>query len=153
MTTAKAIGLSLDAVLIIGSLSCREIITIGGRVINGTSALRSERRTHAILAIFKISPLVPLSSLRHTFLALSSYVRTYPFFPLEPRVSFFATPSFGDPFWGFVLRYYQPRLSRFLAPRNSGHPLWEPLFLRTTREPIVPFARMDIAAFHRVTRR
>lgn len=99
---------------------------------NRAPALKSERRTHAVLAIFEISLLVSLlillpcapfpfhSQLLLIFFRLSS--------PGPALYLFFWHALFRGSFLGFVLRYYLPRLSRFLAPRNTGCPLRGPIF-------------------------
>lgn len=113
-----------------------EVIVIWRCIINRALALREakEERAHAVLVISKISLLASLFLvfLPHALLSLSSCgARTYPFFPLEscPALWYlFWHAPFRGSFLRFVLRYYSPRLSRFLAPRNSRHPLRDPLF-------------------------
>jgi hypothetical protein len=111
-----------------------EIITIIRCVIKSTDAKKRERntcRTRYLRNLFA-SPFSDPFTLRPFSLPFTA--PTYPFSLLESwsrtLVSFFGTPPFVDLFWGFVLRYYSPRLSRFLAPRSSV-PSSEPTFLRT----------------------
>lgn len=90
MTTAKAIGFFVGRYLD-NRLIILEIITIGRCVINGTSA------THAILAIFKISLLVPLHVLLLFPIHFPRFRLTYlSFFPSRaPEYLFLPRPPSG----------------------------------------------------------
>lgn len=113
-----------------------EIIIIEWRIINGALALREAKaeRVHAIFVISKISRLVFLlscpSSQRPSFSSPSrgSYLSFFPSRILPRTLVSFLARLHSRSFLRFVLRYYLLRLSRFLAPRNSGQPLRGPLF-------------------------
>lgn len=118
--------------LVIDSLSAGGIITIGRGVINEVPALRTSGRcTIPVLSWKSPCPsfLFPFLSYFRCSLSLNS-IRTYlpppppATSPSLPRAPFLARLPWSRVPLGFVLRYYSPRLSPFLAPPNCKDPFF-----------------------------